>query len=313
MVLFRAFAISFILVFLCKYCIGVGGFRRSIQRKKMLEASNEIGENISESLEENVQTERIERPTILIGMMVSDAEPLRKIEAHRRSLRNFTKWGFARCDIRLFFFFGRSALNASIHGPDVVRGDFPENMNHGKTRHWFIWAVNWFENNQRIADNRSVVIKMDSDSTVRWRLLDALVFKLLYPTYFGRPARVGMCRAEVWLQCLVGVIPKERCMCPECTLEAGFRGKCWFYMGGGMYGVSLSIARRLKECWRNNFIGIEDALFGLTLKRCGIDFRPQHVKGNIFRHTRVLKDHTVEEVNVWDWPPKRGSPPPGPS
>ena len=241
------------------------------------------------------------KPTILIGMMVSDREPLRKIEAHRRSLRNFTEKGNPKCDIKLFFLYGRSQLQTVVTGPDIIRGRFAENMNNGKTLRWFRWAVTWFRRNRKYVDPRSVVIKMDSDTAVKWELLDSLIPTFRSPTYFGKRSGFNMCNTVQWAQCLIGRVPQELCTCPECTPEAGFDGKCWLYMAGGFYGVSLSIADKLIRCWRmKDAVGIEDALFGLTIKRCRISVQVHHIDGSVFRHLRYLKRWTVEEVDVFN-------------
>ena len=240
------------------------------------------------------------KPTILIGMMFTDLEPLKKIEAYRQSLRNFTDSGDSKCDIKIFFFFGHSASKTSMNGTDIVRGNFPENMNTGKTREWIRWAVSWFEKNKIYADPRSVVIKMDSDTAVRWEELDRLVPQFMAPTYFGKLHGIGLCNTRLWMHCLVGIVPPNNCTCAECTLKEGLRGKCWYYMKGGLYGVSLSIAEKMVECWHQEFIGIEDALFGLTIKRCQIQVHTHQVSNKVFYHSPRLKEYSVAEVDVWD-------------
>ena len=244
------------------------------------------------------QSEYRTKPTVLVGMMVSDTEPLRKIEAHRRSLKNFTDLGKSQCEIILFFFFGRSKSKAAIYGPDIVRGNFLENMNSGKTREWIIWAVKWFRRHRKYANPRSVVIKMDSDTAVKWALLDSHVTKFKPSTYFGRITRKKRCKPELWVPCLGGVLPYQSCHCLECTVKNAFDGDCWLYMSGGFYGVSLSIAEKLSKCWQHSFHGPEDALFALAIKRCQIPVQVRKVDG-VFRHSTLLKDRSVEEVDVW--------------
>ena len=65
--------------------------------------------------------------------------------------------------------------------------------------------------------------------------------------------------------------------------------------------MSLSIADKLIRCWRmKDAVGIEDALFGLTIKRCRISVQVHHIDGSVFRHLRYLKRWTVEEVDVFN-------------
>ena len=166
------------------------------------------------------------KPTVLIGIMMTDREPLKKMEAYRRSLKNFTENGSPQCNIILFFFFGRAASRpvGVAHGPDIIRGKFPENMNTGKTREWFRWAVTWYEQNRRLENLRSVVIKMDSDTAVKWAGLDSLVPQFTSSAYFGKLQGRGQCRPENGLKCLTGRLPSWKCLCAECRFREGFHG-----------------------------------------------------------------------------------------
>ena len=255
---------------------------------------------LQENRADTYRTENRTRPVILVGMMVSDTESAQKIEAHRRSLTNCTKKRNSKCEIKLFFFFGRSAYQAPVYGPDIIRGNFLENIDAGKSREWIRWAVNWFKMHIKYADPRSVVIKMDCDTAVRWSLLDALVPTLNSSTYFGHIRGLGMCNAEQWMPCLGGLLPQSRCKCEHCTLSEGLQGKCWLYMQGGFYGISLIVAQKLSECWHNHYTGPEDALFALTIKRCQIQVRIHQIGGPVFLHSTLLKKWSVEEVDVWN-------------
>ena len=299
----------FVVVWMCVHCNANIFLESGSRRDSVINMTARFQDDYLLQQHSLKQTEIRSKPTILIGMMVTDQEPLRKIEAHRRSLRNFTEKGISQCDIKLFFFYGRSSTNTSVYGSDVVHGDFPENLNNGKTRQWIIWAVDWFKHNRKNADNRSVVIKMDSDATVRWGVLDSLIPTFDHQTYFGRPLRTGLCNVEEWLPCLFRTLPKARCVCPDCRFPRGFDGNCWFYMAGAFYGVSHGVAERLRECWVRNYVGIEDALFGATVKRCGIAVRPRRIDGAVFRPSTLHKALTVEEVDVWASEP---DPPPPP-
>ena len=73
-------------------------------------------------------------------------------------------------------------------------------------------------------------------------------------------------------------------------------------MAGGFYGVSLSVAKKLFECWHHDFIGFEDALFGLTIKRCRIHVQLHKIDDTVFRHSKLLKQLSVEEVDLWNIP-----------
>ena len=67
---------------------------------------------------------------------------------------------------------------------------------------------------------------------------------------------------------------------------------------GGGATAALSIAEKLSKCWQHSFHGPEDALFALAIKRCQIPVHVRKVDG-VFRHSTLLKDRSVEEVDVW--------------
>ena len=308
--------ILFVFGGLCMVCSGVGlqitEERHQTQEWAALNASTLNAqiqdERASSALIDLKVPKHSAKLTVLIGMMVTDREPLKKIEAYRQSLRNFTANGTSNCDIKLFFFFGQSPSKAVIHGPDIVRGNFPENMNTGKTREWIRWAVSWFEQNRRYVNSHSVIIKMDSDAAVRWEELDRLLPQFMAPTYFGKLQGRGMCNMDQWTKCLTGNLPREKCICIECILIEGFHGKCWQYMAGGFYGVTLSVAEKLTQCWHHDYIGIEDALFGLTIKRCQIQVKVHNIDGTVFLHSPLLKNRTVEELDLWSLVPAQSPP-----
>ena len=232
--------------------------------------------------------ENIVKPTIVLGMMVSDQTSLRAIEAHRRSFRNFTKKGNSSCDIKLFFFFGESDVKSSVNGHDVVRGNFKENLNDGKTFEWFKWAVAWFGKHRPNADPRSMIIKFDCDTAVKWSRLDKLVPTFNSSVYFGLLADCG---SGPWC-------PPHRCF----KEQAKFAGDCWIYMSGGFYGLSLGVARQVMNCSfpANNKVGHEDLTVGRWIKNCNVSVQVYSVEMNrIFCHERfMLKRFTLEDVQV---------------
>jgi hypothetical protein len=133
--------------------------------------------------------------------------------------------------------------------PQFVKGEFPENMNDGKTREWFRWAASVFPYSQWI-------LKVDTDVTINWHDLGTILSdtkrEMRYLGIINDSARCGggdLC-------------PPVGCMSQE--------GSCWIYMSGGFYGVSTQLAQVLGGCsyYQQHDKGHEDVRFGQAVKHC---------------------------------------------
>lgn len=215
--------------------------------------------------------------SVTIGVMVAHSVPAHLIEAHHLSAADYN----ARQDrvkVNLRFYSGQqmhpmvsqgraveattsdasvsSSAGASL--PVFVRGSFPENMNAGKTREWFRYAVSAFSTS-------AMVIKMDVDVVVKWDLLEPhfVLANATSELYLGRVNDFFRCGQA------------SHCPPHGCT---DFSNGCWVYMSGGFYGVSLEVAKRLADCkfFARHFKGDEDLMTGLAIKACSPD--PSRVK-----------------------------------
>ena len=221
------------------------------------------------------------KPTILVGVFVAEfITPLETIEAFRTNFRLFSSSDAFRCEIHHVFFVGVPEVDQEpterILGPDVLRGNFTENMNEGKTLEWLRAASAWFRRRPGPPHPASMAFKMDADAVVNWTRLDAAIAALRPgPSYFyGRVMARAAC----------GDFPH----CPPANCSADFRGPCWVYMQGGFYGLSESAVHRLAACGHaaDTAHGIEDLMVGLWLKGCGTEVALVDVPhGDVFCHS----------------------------
>ena len=205
-------------------------------------------------------------------------------DAFRTSIANFKRRSpDVPFELAHFFFFGRvegadfSDENAT-HG-DIVVGDFPENMNDGKTFQMFNYT------SRRKGD---FVIKVDDDTTVRWSHLE-VVANLRPPVYFGQ-----FHQSNSWG--LNGRSPECKCVKPErCgTPENPLPDRCVFFMPGPFYGMSMDVVRNLTACRyaRTHQKGAEDVNTAIMLNKCFQDVHTAHLpEGLFFRHGNKLRNN----------------------
>ena len=205
-------------------------------------------------------------------------------DAFRTSIANFKRRSpDVPFELAHFFFFGRvegadfSDENAT-HG-DIVVGDFPENMNDGKTFQMFNYT------SRRKGD---FVIKVDDDTTVRWSHLE-VVANLRPPVYFGQ-----FHQSNSWG--LNGRSPECKCVKPErCgTPENPLPDRCVFFMPGPFYGMSMDVVRNLMACHyaRTHQKGAEDVNTAIMLNKCFPDVHTAHLpEGLLFRHGNKLRNN----------------------
>lgn len=139
--------------------------------------------------------------------------------------------------------------------PEFVIDEVSENMNKGKTRHWFIWASQVFPFSDWI-------LKVDTDTAIDWFTYGSLLNNILTDTSSSM-RYVGMIIDH-------GICPHSSCPPQHCT---SMTGNCWVFMTGGLYGVSTRLAKLLAQCtwWKLHVIGAEDMQLGKAVKHCSAD------------------------------------------
>ena len=246
---------------------------------------------------------------VAVGVMVSHNAAVEVVEAIHYSVQHFNHVQ-DKVRIELRFFTGRQShpmvaklmadevVVGSSHNttsprgvplPQFVRGDFRENMNHGKTREWFRYAAKAFPSSDWI-------MKLDADVSVNWTALQPQLLdtnaKLRY---------IGV--VNDFFRC------SQKLYCPpkECWDMAG---KCWVYMSGGFYGLSRDLARHLASCkyFEENAIGHEDLKLGQAVKACTPS--PEAVKvinvmpiGHAWCHSKHLKKGQNATLIRLGWSP----------
>jgi Galactosyltransferase len=166
-----------------------------------------------------IQSKRRTAAKVMIGVLMMDTSAS---ILSRKALRV----ALASDDVDLRFVICQPRRETMLEG-DVVRLDMPENMNYGKTQGWFSYAL------ENMGENISAVFKMDTDSIfcladLKQALLDAPSF-----SFFGLPSHHVKCGTS------------KSCPPKHCVAELEFKNDCWYYMQGGLYGLSAKLLRQL--------------------------------------------------------------------
>ena len=224
-------------------------------------------------------------PLAIVGIMVTDATPITRIEAIRRMFTSSYS-STLKTKFYHFFYLGQpvDGIKAVI-GNDVLRSEKIENMNDGKTYDWFQTALTL---SKVLQDSRShghsIVFKMDSDVSLNLSRLDYEISRLPMSSYTGYLNSNGIC----------GGFP----FCPPIGCFS-FQGICWTYMSGGFYGLSLSLVEKIVQCTfaAENRIGHEDLTVGRWIKYCQlqdmvniVSFAPPY----LYCHSKSLSDSDIE-------------------
>jgi hypothetical protein len=231
------------------------------------------------------------RKVVLVAIMSNahTAERDRYVrDAFRDSIANFRRRApDAPFELSYFFFFGRAdgvdlTDENRTHG-DILQGDFPENMNDGK-------SFELLNHTSRMRGD--FVVKLDDDTTVRWGRLE-LVAALRHPVFFGsvlvikRPEhfRLGVYGSSTECQCL-----------PElpCTPGRLRPARCYYRMLGPLYGLSMDVVREVVACEyaRQPRHEHEDIAVSQWLQRCrphGPLYSAHLPEGLIHRHGNKLR------------------------
>jgi hypothetical protein len=161
-----------------------------------------------------------QQPKVMLGIMMMDT-PAAVLQ--RRILRLM----FPPEDVSLHFPICRPTAE-TMREPGVVAIDMEENMNLGKTQRWF-----WYAQRHRPKSVKAV-FKMDTDTVFCLsRLLDTVSDSRGPFEYFGQFMNHYSC----W--------EHKHCPPKQCKDNNTFIENCWYYMGGGLYGVSTPLLDRL--------------------------------------------------------------------
>ena len=216
-------------------------------------------------------------PTILVGVMITDQTPQSRLEAFRTSFLQATH------KVKIKYFFVKGKGPSHLDTPDVMRLDIHENIDEGKTFHWFRTASQWLQTNAKYHPLNGIV-KMDTDTAVNWTKFSVDVFSQVErPYYIGRTNGNAICGGASY--------------CPP-TGCSDFTNECWIYMSGGWYALSLeTVATLTTNCSYSmqNINGYEDLVVGQWIKNC-IDMI--NIKstdnGMFFCHSSANDDTAIE-------------------
>lgn len=243
-----------------------------------LNEMNQINNLNNKSLYKNTITNLF--PTLLIGVMISDATAISRINAFRNAFKKIN----ANVDLQLRFVKGKG--EKMFEGNDIEILNINENINEGKTYYWFRQAVNELKN-KKILHPKSGIVKMDIDTVVNWTKFTDTFFSQLSPNYY-----IGRVNTHEWCG--------GYAHCPPAHCKT-FDHSCWVYMSGGWYALSLSLASQLiLDCTypEKNSIGYEDLMVGQWIFNCKTNISLHHVdNGNFFCHGDFVTDDMIEQQN----------------
>jgi hypothetical protein len=157
--------------------------------------------------------------TVLLGVLMMDTSTS---VLTRKAIRI----AISSDEIDLRFVICRPRPETMLEG-DVVAIDMPENMNFGKTQRWFWYAMH------HAPKNIQVVLKMDTDSIFCLSDLKATLHDSPKYALYGLPLNYTTCG--------------KGASCPpkHCDSKYVFKQDCWYYMQGGLYGMSVGLLKEL--------------------------------------------------------------------
>jgi hypothetical protein len=217
---------------------------------------------------DRIQSKRRTAAKVMIGVLMMDTSAS---ILSRKALRV----ALASDDVDLRFVICQPRRETMLEG-DVVRLDMPENMNYGKTQGWFSYAL------ENMGENISAVFKMDIDSIfcladLKLALLDVPSF-----AFFGLPLNHVTCGHS------------KSCPPKHCMADPEFKNDCWYYMQGGLYGLSAELVRQLPTSERfrrpqTDWLH-EDMATGMWVNETAVRARVRPVRLP-FKHNKELIRH----------------------
>eukprot|EP01084_Bolivina_argentea_P009566 17851_1 len=198
-------------------------------------------------------------------------------------------------DFNLTFVIGEknatgSLLNESKFYQDIAFLDIKENMNEGKTYEWFKSAhVNMNKNKNNY--QQIMVFKADTDTFL---CLNQFVKDLLNITSNMKSKYMYYGRINTYAKCGGFWHPR---ICPPKSCTNFSTERCWIYMSGGIYGLSLPLINAIfsdHEDLKIQKNGMEDLLVGHWIKQTNVSKQVQI----IHRDNGILWCH--QNRNLWD-------------
>lgn len=218
-------------------------------------------------------------PTILIGIMITENTSVKRLNAFRDTFFNVST------NVNLIFKFVQGKSEKKHRGTDVVVLNISENINDGKTYHWFEYGIRFLS---EFALNHKLngIVKMDIDCAVDWNKFLNVFFPLLNENYYiGRVNDIKFCG-------------ESHCPPQGCNR---FNDNCWIYMSGGWYGLSFNVARSLIlncEFTKQNIVGYEDLMVGKWLQKCFQNVNILNVNnGDFFCHDNTVTNDIIKNFN----------------
>jgi len=197
---------------------------------------------------------------------------------HRSSVRIMVKFVIGNNDVT------DAVRMEQYRHEDIIILPVAENINEAKTYYYFKHLI------RELRDHgpNAIIFKADHDTFI---CVDKLLRMLEHipetsMAYIGRVNTRGLCGNTAWC-------PPEGCV--------DFRGNCWVYMSGGIYGVSLPLARAMMAVSQVKE-GIEDLTVAQWIRRAGlsnlVELSP-HENGKYWCHSD-------EGKNLW-FSPRAGT------
>lgn len=219
-------------------------------------------------------------PTILIGIMITKDTPVERLNAFRNTFFNIST------NVNLIFKFVQGKSEKQNIETDVIVLNISENMNDGKTYHWFEYGVKFLS---EFASYHKLngIVKMDIDCAVDWNRFLNVFFPFLHENYYiGRVNDLTICGGA------------SHCPPQDCN---GFYDNCWIYMSGGWYSLNYNVAHSLIfNCKfpKQNIYGPEDLMVGKWIQNCFKNVSIFNVKnGDFFCHDNSITNNIIINFN----------------
>jgi hypothetical protein len=228
-------------------------------------------------------------PTILVGVFITENTPVTILESFVFSF--FHHANYKKVNIRQYFVLGHQHYKHHFFSSHTYIIKMHENMNEGKTYFWFKKAVEIFKNQRIPYHPLNGIIKMDTDCAANWTYFnDQVISNLMVDYYFGRIVHYEECGQNEY--------------CPPRFCHNFKQKKCWIYMQGGFYGMSLSVAQHLMRCEFaiKNKLGPEDVQVGFWIAHCyKSNIKLKNIKqGSLFCHSKKITPQHIKTMEFQD-------------
>ena len=231
-------------------------------------------------------------PTILVGVLITENTHLSILESFVSSWKNIdSHFTHKNVNIKPYFVLGHIHHKHHFFQSHTYILKMHENMNEGKTYFWFQKAIEIFKNQRIPYHPLNGIIKMDTDCAANWTYFnDKVISSLPADYYFGRVVHFEEC----------GSLKH----CPPLFCHNFKEKKCWIFMQGGFYGLSLNVAHHLMQCEfsKQNRLGPEDVKVGQWINHC---FKSKiHIKnihqGSLYCHSKQKRPHHIKTMEFQD-------------